>query len=322
MKVLENASVKGVLWYHIGGTVKYLLEVTSKEDLVEAVTFIREKDIQKVFVAATGANLLFTDEYFDGAVIQIASPDEFDIFLTPDHRVEVFSGVILDYIIQFGFQNNLVGLSWAGGLPGTVGAAVRGNVGAFGGEIKDSFISAEVLDIRKPELTFETYTKEQMQFEYRGSVVKQNKNLIIGMVTLQLEKVEEVDNVVKSRDEYEEHIQYRQENHPMDFFNTGSVFKNIDEKDKVEKVIRVLPDLKQTIETKWHGKVSAGFLITHFGLKGHKVGGAEISEKHANFINNVNNAKFSDVIELIDLVQKKCEETFGFRLEPEVEIVA
>ena len=319
MVVKENVSIKDVLWYHIGGKVKYLIEVSSKEDLLKAVTFIKEHDIKKYFVAASGANLLFTDDYFDGAVIQIVSPEEFDVCVIDD-SVEVFSGVILDYVIQFGFENNLIGLSWAGGLPGSIGAGVRGNVGAFGGEIKDSFVSAEILDINNSELKFETYTKEQRLFEYRGSVVKHRKNLIIAEVSLQMKKAED-EEVAKARQEYDSHIQYRQENHPMDFFNTGSVFKNIDESDKIEKVIAVLPDLKETIETKWHGKVSAGFLITHLGLKGHMVGGAQVSDKHANFINNIDNAKFSDVMEIIDMIQNKCQETFGFRLEPEVEIV-
>jgi UDP-N-acetylmuramate dehydrogenase len=320
MTVHNDFLIKDILWYHIGGKVKYVLDVSSKDDLIQAAAFIKTHNIQKVFVAATGANLLFTDEYFDGVVIHILSPEEFDVCVSPDYQVEVFSGIILDYIIQFGFQNNLTGLSWAGGLPGSIGAGIRGNVGAFGGEIKDVFVSAEVLDMSSPGLQFETYTKERMQFEYRGSTIKHKKNLVIGQVTLQMQRATDED-LLNAKEEYDSHIQYRQENHPMDFFNTGSVFKNIDEKDNIEKVIAVLPDLKETIETKWHGKVSAGFLITHLGLKGFKKGGAEVSEQHANFINNVDNATFADVMEIIETIQNKCQETFGFRLEPEVEIV-
>jgi UDP-N-acetylmuramate dehydrogenase len=320
MTIRQDFEIKNILWYHIGGTVKYLLEVSSQSDLVEAVEFIKAREIKKVFVAATGANLLFTDDYFDGAVIHLVTPEEFDIDIVHETHVKTFAGVMLDHIIQFGFEQHLTGLEWAGGLPGTVGAGVRGNVGAFGGEIKDIFESAEILDITDPELTFETYTAERMEFEYRGSIVKHKKNLIISSVTLRLKKSSE-EETDQARNVYQEHIDYRFKHHPMDSFNTGSVFKNIEEKDKIEKVIAAIPELKEKVETSWHGKVSAGFLITHMGLRGKQIGQAQVSEKHANFINNLGDAKFTDVTALIELIQNMCEEQFGFRLEPEVEIV-
>jgi UDP-N-acetylmuramate dehydrogenase len=129
MKVHSETPLKEVLWYKIGGRTRYLIDVQNKEDIKKAYEFLRKEKVKNVFFLGLGSNLIFTDDYFDGAVLRFV-PGE--IKLLRPHIIRAEAGVILDDIIKVAFDNNLVGLEWAGGLPGDVGAAIRGNVGAFG----------------------------------------------------------------------------------------------------------------------------------------------------------------------------------------------
>ena len=135
MDVHSDFEIRNELWYRIGGKVKYLIDVENKEDIKKAYEFLRKEKIKKVFFLGLGSNLIFTDEYFDGAVVRFV-PSSDPIRLIRPHIIEADAGAVLDDVIKFAFEHNLIGLEWAGGLPGNLGAAIRGNVGAFGGEIK------------------------------------------------------------------------------------------------------------------------------------------------------------------------------------------
>lgn len=317
MTIYKDYSISGVLWYKIGGKVKYLIQVKSKEEILEALDFTHENKVNIVFVAGFGSNLIFTDEYFNGAVIQLTSPDT-KSFKVNTNIVESFAGETLDDLINFSLDKNLTGLEWAGGLPGTVGAAVRGNVGAFGGEIKDTFLEAEVINTDTKEIKI--FNKNDLDFSYRNSQIKENKNLLVVSAKFQLLKVNKI-LVNKAKETYYANINYRQERHPLEYPNTGSVFKNINEKEQVEKVLSIWPDIKEKVEKDWHGKVSMGYVIGRLGLSGHKVGAAQVSMKHPNFIVNLGGAKASDVIALIDEIKSKVGATFEFTPEVEAEIV-
>jgi len=318
MKVYKDVNIAEKLWYKIGGTVAYLFECSSKEDIIEAFKFIKIGKLKKYFVAGLGSNLLFTDEYFEGAVIQITSEDNSAVKLINSNTIEAFAGVTLDSVIRFAFENGLVGLEWAGGLPGTVGAAVRGNVGAFGGEIKDTFAGAEILD----STSFKTkkLNKRDIRFSYRSSTVKKNHNMIILSAQFNLEKADDA-KVSRARQVYLANISYRNNKHPMDLPSTGSSFKNINNPEEIEKILAVFPDIEQEIKVKWHGKVSMGYLNKRLDLSGLQIGMAQISNKHSNFIVNLGGATFSDVKNIIDKIQKTFQDVFGFIPEPEVEIV-
>ena len=179
MIIKNDFSLSEVLWYKIGGKAKYFLSVENKRDILEAIDFVEKNHLDKIFVCGLGSNLIFTDDYFDGVVIQISPAKKNSSVINKDGLVEVFAGEILDDLIKFSFENNLTGLEWAGGLPGTVGAGVRGNVGAFGGEIKDSLVEVEVLDYSKDKPELKTLTNEQLQFVYRGSFIKNHKKMIV-----------------------------------------------------------------------------------------------------------------------------------------------
>ncbi len=320
MNIKKEALLKDSLWYKIGGTAKYLLGCSSKEDVVEAFEFIRKEKIGKYFVVGLGSNLLFADGYYDGAVIRIATDSNSKIELLGKDIVETFAGVELDTVIQFAFEHNLLGLEWAGGLPGTVGAAVRGNVGAFGSEIKDSFAGAEVLQVSGDRFQVTGLNRRDIKFGYRISTVKKNHNMIVLSASFKLRKVDDA-KLGSGQQTYFANIEYRKNKHPLDYPSTGSAFKNINKPEDVKKVLAVFPDLEQDVKIKWHGKVSMGYLIKRLDLSGLQIGQAQISNKHSNFIVNLGNAKFNDVISIIKKIQDEFNSTFGFIPEPEVEIV-
>lgn len=321
MQIYNNVLLSTILWYQIGGIARTVIDISSKEDLHEALKYLEEKNISDIFVIGLGSNMLFSDEGFNGAILRFLNQKDGEgIKKLSENIVESFSGETLDSLIQFSFDNGLVGLEWAGGLPGTVGAAVRGNVGAFGGEIKDNFYKAYCIKVLKhggyEELVL---NKEEMEFEYRSSLVKKEK-LIVVSAQFELENGTP-EKLLEAREIYYENILYRQNKHPLDYPNCGSVFKNISKKEETDKVISKWTDIKDLVKEKWHGKVSMGYIIDRLGLKGFRIGNAQISDKHQNFIINLSGAKAHEVKEIIATVEKKVQDEFGFTPEVEIEIV-
>lgn len=333
MQIIHDADMGTHLWYKLGGKAKYLLIASSRQDVQEALDFITENKIEKIFVCGLGANLIFTDDYFDGAVLQIRTGnnrlyDEISLSRkVPDAHIKksdttltVFGGEILDNLVVYSLQHNLTGLEWAGGLPGTVGAGIRGNVGCFGGEIKDSVVDVEVIDFSEKDFQIKKLTREELNFSYRSSLVKLHSNMIILSATFRLHNGINGE-LEKAKQTYFGNIMYRKTRHPLDHPNCGSVFKNIVKKDEVAKVLEVWPDAKEKIEKKWYGKVAMGYIIHKLGFAGETVGKAQISEKHGNYILNLGGASAKDVTTLIHKIQEKCQKTFGFTPEVEVEII-
>ncbi len=320
MNVLQDASLSQFLWYQIGGDAKYILQCKNKEDILEAVAFIKQKSIKKVVVCGNGTNIIFSDAYFDGAVIQIMQSKNKNIHLTNEGYVEAFAGVRTGDVALFSFEHKRVGFEWAGGLPGTIGAAVRGNAGAYGGEIKDILVSATILDYTGAKPEVKILSNEELQFVYRGSLIKYQKELIVVSATFTLQEGTDAE-VNAAVMQYEDHIATRQAKHPLEYRNCGSVFKNIRDKDEIRKVLSIYPELQDNVEKLWYGKVAMASLIEKLGLKGYRVGNAQISEKHALFIVNLGGAKASDVLSIIKKVQDTFREKFGFVPEPEVEII-
>ena len=320
MQIYNDFPLDKILWYKIGGKAKTFIQASNSEDLKEALEFIVNNEFSRIFICGLGSNLIFSDANFDGVVLQIVSTGKPEVELLPDGRVKAFGGVVFDHVIQAALQNNLVGIGWAGGLPGTIGAGVRGNVGAFGGEIKDIVDEVEVIELEGSKLSVYSQKKEDLSFSYRHSLIKEKKNLFVSNVTLKLQKGTDKE-LESEREAYITNIAYRKNHHPLEYPNCGSVFKNIKGEENVGKVLSVWPDIKESVETKWHGKVAMGYVIKRLGLSGKRVGNAQISEKHSNFIVNLGGAKAKDVFTIIHEIQEKAQETFGFTPEVEVEIV-
>lgn len=320
MKIRQNVPLKDVLFYEIGGKARWLLDVASSEDIVEAVEFIQTHKIDKYMVVGMGSNLLMPDEDYNGVVIRVRKSGTPDIRMTHDGLMVAYAGQTIDDLIQFSFENNIVGLEVLGGLPSSVGGAIRGNAGAFGVEMKDVLVKVGVLEITDEGYEFHEFSNEECQFAYRDSFFKHNPRFIILKGFFQLEHGDDAQ-ITKAKEMYNTQIEYRKTNHPVEYPSCGSVFKNIRDPKEVDKILSVWPEIEETVKTKWHGKVSMGYITKRLGFSGYQVGGAKITEKHANYISNVDNASADDVKKIIGEISKKFEETFGFLPHLEAEIV-
>lgn len=317
MNIYKDFLLKDILYYHIGGKARIVAEINSKKDFFDALSFFKKEGIEKIMPVGLGSNLLFTDNTFDGAILWFHKSSS--LIFDKDDVIQAFSSVALDDAIALSFSKNLAGLEWAGGLPGTVGACLRGNVGAFGHEIRESIYQAEIFNIATGQR--QILSKQELNFSYRQSLIKQNKNLIVVSVTFLLKKVskEQIDQALKT---YQSCIEHRQKNNPMDYPSCGSVFKNITDKENIDKILKVWPDIQDSITNVWHNKISMGYVIKRLGFSNFKIGGALVSDKHSNFIINVDNASFSDVFSIIEKIKKSFSDNFGFLPETEVEIIS
>lgn len=328
MKLYKNFPLKEILYYKIGGKAKFVLKIENKEHLLQAFEFIQKQKPEGVLPIGFGSNLLISDNFFDGVVLWFCKAESFSkadsstIKLSEDNLIKAFASESLDDLIKFSFQHNLIGLGWAGGLPSTIGGAIRGNVGAFGGEISKSVDSIEVFEIgANGEFVQKTLKASDLEFAYRESLVKKHKNWIIGNCYFKL-NIADDKSLAKAKGEYSSHIDYRNRNHPMDHPSCGSVFKNIVKKEKIEKIVNKWPDIKELVNNKWYHKVSMGYIINRLGFSGFKIGGARVSEKHANYIVNFSKAKFDNVYSIIEKIKEKFSKTFAFYPELEVEVVS
>lgn len=306
--IQENIPLTQHCNYKIGGPAHYFCDATTEEEIRSAILFAREKRVQ-IFILGSGTNLLFADDGFDGLVLK---PNLKTIMLHGD-VVEVGAGALVSDLLNFTIAQSLSGLEWSGGLPGTVGGAVRGNAGAFKGEIKDRIVSVDSLDVD----TLENLRRDNpaCRFGYRSSIYKEKggKEIILS-AQIRLEK----GDPKKISARIQEKINYRVQRHPMEFPNTGSTFKNVDLNHVPEKWRQAFTS---HIKMDPFPVIPTAFLITEAGLKGTRSGGAMVSPKHANFIINADNAKSADVKSLIAIVKQRVFEEFEIRLEEEIQIV-
>ncbi|MDP3941491.1 MAG: UDP-N-acetylmuramate dehydrogenase, partial [bacterium] len=304
----------------IGGTARFVLDVSSVDDVFEAVAFIQRNKIEKYMVVGLGTNLLMPDEEYKGAIIRFPPPRRDDMHMTNDGLVAVFAGHTLDQLIHFSFHNGFIGLENLGGLPSTLGGAIRGNAGAFGTEMKDVVVKVSAIEVSRASYAVREFTSEACEFSYRNSIFKKRPNLIVLKGFLHL-KAASKQQLKDAKETYIEKVKYREAKHPVEYPSCGSVFTNIRISGQIEKIISVWPDIAEKVRDEWHGKVSMGYVIKRLGFSGTQVGGAKITEKHANYICNVDHAKAKDVLAIIEEIKKKFVKTFGFSPELEAEIV-
>lgn len=307
-KIQENVLLAQHCNYKIGGPARYFCDATTEEEIRSAILFAREKRVP-IFILGSGTNLLFADEGYNGLVLK----PNLQKLEAIGGIVEVGAGALVSDLLNFTISHSLSGLEWSGGLPGTVGGAVRGNAGAFKGEIKDRIISVDSLEIDNLEKI--SRDNSACRFGYRSSIYKEKcgKEIILS-AQIRLEKGDS-DKIAAG---IQEKINYRLQRHPMEYPNTGSTFKNVDLnlvplkfRNAFAKVVKLDP----------LPVIPTAFLITEAGLKGTRSGGAMVSPKHANFIINADNAKSADVKALIAIVKQRVFDKFEIHLEEEIQIV-
>lgn len=285
----KNISLRDYTTFKIGGLAKYFLVAKTKKEIIKALKVARRAKVP-VFILGGGSNVLVADKGFEGLVIKIQN-SKFKI-QNQNSKFKVYceAGMPLTKLALETAKIGASGLEWAVGIPGTIGGAIYGNAGAFGKSMADVVKEVEVFDLKKLDL--KTFKKKDCLFDYRDSVFKKKKNFVILSAILILGK--ERKKVIEKK--IKEFLDYRKKTQPLNFPSAGSIFKN-------------------------PKNFPAGFLIEKCGLKGKKLGGVEISRKHANFIINLGNGKAEEVRKLIALMKKKVKEKFKIALKEEIEFL-
>ena len=284
--VIKDAPMKKYTSFRCGGNASVLVIPNSVDCLKRIIDFCNSKNV-KPLVIGNGSNLLFTDNGINGVVIKIGS-DISKIELLDETTIRCEAGATLKSLCMFALENSLSGLEFAYGIPGTLGGAVYMNAGAYGGEMKDVLVSTTHIDSNGE---FGELTQENLNLIYRGSAYTDNDYTIVSAV-LKLKKADKKD----IKEAMDDKLKKRKDKQPLEYGSAGSTFKR---------------------PTGYF----AGVLIEQSGLKGYTVGGAQVSEKHAGFVINKNNATATDVINLIRDVQKIVFEKHGVMLETEVKII-
>ena len=283
-KVKYNEPLSKYTSYLIGGPALALVEVNNVDELKSLLSF-HERFEFPIMVIGCGTNILVSDAGYNGIVVLLSaglSKARFD-----GTQVNVGAGITLTQLAKQLAKNSLSGLEFVYGIPGTLGGALIMNAGAYGHSISEIVMGIQVMNHKGEMLTIQ---KEQAGFDYRSSKLKQYFCILEATLKLKNGIKERIEATM--RELYNE----RKSKHPLSLPSAGCIFKNP-------------PD------------ISAGKLIDECGLKEAKIGGAEVSQKHANFIVNTSEATATDVLALIDLIRKQVKSKTGIELELEIQQV-
>ena len=268
--------------FRVGGAAKCLIKVNNKEQMKKLIPYLHMTG-QNFFILGNGSNLLVGDKDYSGILVKLG--EGMESVTVEGERMKISAGTLLSKAASAARENELTGMEFASGIPGTVGGAIVMNAGAYGGEMKQIVESVEVMNMEGEILVLDNDT---MEFGYRKSVIKSRPFIVLETVLcLQKGKQEEISSKM------EELSRLRREKQPLEYASAGSTFKR--------------PE-----------GYFAGKLIMDAGLRGFSIGGAKVSEKHCGFIVNSGNATAADIREVIDEVQKCVKAKFGVTLEREV----
>lgn len=302
--VKENILLKKYTTFKIGGRASYFFIARKKEELIKSLKIAKKHSLPS-FILGNGSNVLISDKGLKGLVIKLENKN----YKIRNSEIISDSGTPLFLLVREAVKRNLAGLEWAAGIPGTIGGATRGNAGAFGKSMKDIIKEVEFFDLNN--LKIKKIKNLKCNFSYRDSIFKRKRNFIILSACLKLMKGKK--KIIKEK--IREFLNYRKERHPKQP-SAGSIFKGVRAKDLGEKFFRKFPEAKNAVKEKG---IPAAFLIDQCKLSGKKIGRAQISKKHPNFIINLGGAKTKDVIKLIHLIKKKVKNRFGITLEEEIQ---
>ncbi len=284
--ILMNEPMKNHTSFKIGGPADLFITPTNSTQLVRAIQICNAHHIP-YYIMGNGSNLLVDDEGCRGVIIQLYK-NLCDIEIE-ETMITAYSGALLSKIASVALEHGLTGFEFAQGIPGTLGGAITMNAGAYGGEIKDVIISAEVIDPKGNRLIL---TKDELTLGYRTSSVQKNKYIVLKasfrFTKGTKETIAETMKDLAGR---------RRDKQPLDKPSAGSTFKR--------------PD-----------GYFAGKLIMDSGLRGYQIGGAMVSEKHCGFVVSDGTATFKDVKELISYIQLTVKKKFNVDLHPEVKIIS
>lgn len=268
--------------FRVGGEAECFITIQQEEELVKLIPYLNQIE-QDYFILGNGSNLLVGDKGYRGIVFKFDGPME--EIRVEGTRITAKAGALLSRVASTAKENGLTGLEFAAGIPGSIGGGVVMNAGAYDGEMKQVVEAVRVID-REGQIT--TLDCDTMEFGYRTSIIK-NRPYIVLEVVLQLAEGDPEQIGAKM----EELSQLRRSKQPLEYASAGSTFKR--------------PE-----------GYYAGKLIMDAGMRGYRIGGAQVSDKHCGFIINTGKATAADIREVIEEVQERVKERFHVALEPEV----
>ncbi len=304
----------------VGGITRHFFVARDAKSLISVLNqWIKNNNPNKlrdVLIIGEATNILFPEKY-NGFILK----NEIDFIKKINkNTIAVGAGTSVKKILNFCLKNNLAGLEWAAGLPGSLGGAVRGNAGAFGGEIKDSVSKVIVTDIiDSNKIKIRSLSRKNCNFSYRSSIFKNKNKDKLKYVILEVHlKLRYKKYLEEEKSIYRKIIKYRKTKHPMEFPTLGSIFKNI-------PLGKLSADVKKTFADKIKSDpvpvLPAAVLLGAAGMAGYSVGGAKFSEKHCNFIVNYKNANTNNILQLISEAKNRVWEKFRVKLKEEIEII-
>ena len=284
-KYLENVSLKKFTTYKVGGDARIIVYPKDTKKLISLLKYVNSNNIQYK-VLGNGSNTLFSSKEYNGVIIKLDCFDEVEIL---KNKIKVGAGYNLMKLAAMAARKSLTGLEFASGIPGTIGGAIYMNAGAYKSDMGYIVQNVKVLT---PDYKVITMANKELHFHYRDSFFQHNNDYICLGATLKLAEGKKSEIMAVN----DERRKRRLESQPLEYPSAGSVFRN--------------PE-----------GMFAGKLIEDLGLKGLIKGGAQVSNKHANFIINKENAKAEDIKELIEFVKTAVEEKYNVKLKVEQEFV-
>lgn len=283
--ILVNEPMKKHTTFRIGGEAACYVKIENVTQLAAVQGCLQKMDVP-MLVIGNGSNLLVSDEGFGGVVLEIC--DKMNAIRVDGTKMIVQAGALMSRIARVAYENGLTGFEFAAGIPGTIGGGTVMNAGAYGGELKQVITSVKLLG---PDGKVVELTNEEMEFGYRTSIIKRHPYIVLEVI-LQLREGNKEDVLALMED-----LAFRRrDKQPLEYPSAGSTFKR--------------PE-----------GYFAGELIMKSGLRGYRVGGAQVSEKHCGFVINAGDATAEDVLKLMEHVKNVVKETFGVELEPEVIVI-
>ena len=271
--------------FRVGGPAEVFVTVENKEQLEKIIKYLNLVE-RPYFILGNGSNLLVGDKGYRGVIIRLGG--EFNTLKTEGTLLTAGASVLLSAAARAAMENGLTGMEFASGIPGSIGGGVKMNAGAYDGEMRQIVESVQVMYKDGSILDLDN---ETMEFGYRNSVIK-NRPYVVLQVSLRLQPGNREEILARMN----ELAARRKEKQPLEFASAGSTFKR--------------PE-----------GYFAGKLIMDSGLRGARIGGAQISEKHCGFVINDGTATAADIAELIQEVSETVKEKFGVTLEPEVSLL-
>lgn len=284
--VSESEAMSRHTTFRIGGPARVFVSPDNIDKIINTIELLKKEE-QEYFILGNGSNLLVADEGYNGIVVSTENLKELNIEKEDGDMTYIYAqaGVRLSRAAVLASESSLTGFEFAGGIPGSIGGAVSMNAGAYGGEIKDVIVSADVL---MEDGSVVKMTNKELELSYRNSII-QKKNLVVLSAEFALKKGKKEEILAKMKD----FSTMRRDKQPLEYASAGSTFKR--------------PE-----------GYFAGKLVDDAGLRGYRVGNVMVSEKHCGFVVNVGGGTCEEAKAVITHVREEVEKKFGVILEMEV----